>query len=259
MSPTTPSTSGDALPPRPMRKQPTVVLKNTPVANFGTNMMEMQLDATPNVSVKNRYGVLGSFTSNVATRASAKNIANTTSSVPGNSPPGTSQTADGLAAAKSPIKPPPLYVQHFDGDILKLSASLKADYGEGFKLKYLGGRVRIQLVKIDDFMDLKNKLFSGNRAFHTFTLNAQKAMVVALKGLPKIPTETILDDIKNQGLKPVSCTPLISEGKRKSPYCSYKVVFPQGTTFNSICKLSYVFYTRVYWEKFLSLKPYTPA
>lgn len=148
-------------------------------------------------------------------------------------------------------------MQNFDSDLMKLSASIKSDYGEGFKLKFLGDRIRIQLVKVEDFHDLKKKLFGENKAFHTFTMNAQKALVVVLKGLSRVPSETILADIREQGLRPVSCSPLVPEGKRKSPYCTYKVVFPQGTSFNAVAKIGHIFYTRIYWEKFHSLKPYT--
>ena len=113
------------------------------------------------------------------------------------------------------------------------------------------------MIKVDDFLDLKKKLFGANKAFHTFSLNSQKALVVVLKGLSKIPAETVTEELKAQGLQPLSCIPLLAEGNKKSPYCTYKVVFPQGTPFNAVTKIGHVFYTRVYWEKFFSMKPYT--
>ena len=261
----------------PPKGKSITVLKNVPAGlqrssplhgspELYTEDNAVDLESSPNVAVKNRFSVLSSFLRDIPPNTEAVPVG--VGSVPpspaggsadpsinpvGSGTPGRSSTVPGAAGPR----PPPLYVQNFDEDLLKLSKSLEENYGKDFNLKFLGNRVRIQVYKVDDFNDLKSRLLTGNLAFHTFTMNSRKVLTVVLKGLSRVPSEEILSEIKSHGLVPISCVPLNPGSKKNSLYSSYKVVFPQGTSLNAVNKIGHIFHIRIYWEKFLSQRPFT--
>lgn len=89
------------------------------------------------------------------------------------------------------------------------------------------------------------------------TLNSERGLTMALKGLPETPSEEILLELKAKGLNPTSCVSVVGKGNTHSPFFTYKVSFPQGTAPTAVSKINVLFSTRVYWEKFFSKRNYT--
>lgn len=251
--------------PTPVLKNVSACMQGSPPRSCSTVPQaandEMDLESSPNVSVKNRFSILSSFQRDLEASPAEEGPASLHPTKTG----ALSLNPGNLAASghSSPVpkatgaRPPPIYVQYFDGDLLKLSRSLEESYGKDFNLKFLGNRVRIQVFRVEDFNDLKSRLLSGNMAFHSFTINSQKVLVVVIKGLSRVPVEDILAEIKTHGLAPISCVRLNPGSRKNSQYCSYKVVFPQGTSLNAVNKIGHIFHTRIYWEKFQSQRPFT--
>ena len=218
----------------------------------------MDLENSPNVLVGNRFSILSSFASNSNKPVSTDypprgRLGNSGENLPANYQNSAGTGPNGRVVSK----PPPFYVQNFDGDVVKLSRSLEEEYDKNFNLKLLGFRVRIQMFSVEDFIKLKESLLSGNTAFHTYTLNSQKVLTVVLKALSNIPPEEIINELKEKGLQSIYCSILNSSSTKKPMYPSYKVVFSHGTTLGAVNKVGFIFHTRVYWEKFLSQRTYT--
>ncbi|XP_078048828.1 uncharacterized protein LOC144476106 [Augochlora pura] len=200
-----------------------------------------------NIPTKNRYDILSSFASNPKSNLD-KHDPTPTPILP---PPSSDDT-------HTATKPPPIYINSFNGNIKALTQALLADYGPNFSLKYLGNKVKIQLNENKHHTDLQHKLRLADKPFHTYTPNHEKSLVVILRGLPNINIQDIQEEIESLGLKPSSITPLGSKpDPSKSQYTIYKITFSPGTSFNAVNKIGHLFYTKVYWEKFFSRKNYT--
>jgi len=83
-------------------------------------------------------------------------------------------------------KLPPIYLTSKVKNYLTFAKALKESVGDNFQLKFLGKQIKIQFLKVKDFMDFKKFAIEMNYAFHTYSLPNEKTLIVTLKGLPNI-------------------------------------------------------------------------
>ena len=88
-------------------------------------------------------------------------------------------------------------------------------------------------------------------SIHTYSIAAEKVLTVVLKGLIKLPSKTIINDLKAQGLNPLTCTEIPAPTR----YPIYRITFAPGTTLTKINHVRFVQNLKIYWEKFDSRKP----
>lgn len=152
------------------------------------NENDINLESSPNIAVKNRYSILSTFHLDPRQNSDADSANGSPEPRPSSDASatniGVSQRSSALPSS-SGVRPPPLYIQNFDGDLPKLAKSLEKYCRKNFNLKYLEYRIRIQVSRMEDFHDLKTRLQLANLAFHTFTANSQKVLVTVLKGLSR--------------------------------------------------------------------------
>ena len=227
----------------------------------------MEQDSIPNIAVSNRFAVL-------AASISAHDLHSTTLASTKKMSPEVNKATLGSAShtygQQNPAgptvnntdsrvpKPPPLYIPNFAYNIAKFERELARDFGKTFSIKYLGNKIPLQFEEINPFKKFRQALNEGNIPYFTFSLNSERGLAMALKGLPETPPQEILEELKNKGLNPLTCIPITNSGNSKqSLFHIYKVTFPPGTAPNTVTKINSVFSTRIYWEKFFSKKNYT--
>ncbi|CAK9806277.1 Nucleic-acid-binding protein from transposon X-element [Anthophora plagiata] len=77
---------------------------------------------------------------------------------------------------------------------------------------------------------------------------------MVLKGLLKINSEDILEELKAYNLNPIACREI--QRDISAEYPAYKITFAPRTTPQQIRKIGYIYKSRIYWEKYDSKKPF---
>jgi len=81
--------------------------------------------------------------------------------------------------------------------------------------------------------------------FHTYSLPDEKPITVTLKGLPNILNLMIQEELTNFGIITNTCIKINNEN---SLGATYKINL--SAKFTHLRKIRYLFYSRVYWEKY---------
>ena len=113
------------------------------------------------------------------------------------------------------------------------------------------GNISVRCGSISDHHDLIKGLKSEsvNRAFHTFTVAGETDIKSVIYGLPRMGTESILEDLRGQGLTPNKVIMLASP-EAKNPTVPYLILFAKGTPILEIKKIRYVCYCKVTINKY---------
>ena len=203
-----------------------------------TTLMPAPATPTPNIPTQNRYGILTHCLIEPETEEKSAN------DTPGNT----------LTHAHTPehenTKPPPLYI-HGSVDHAALLDTIKTKYNDKFTAKYTSGKLKVNFHHIKDFKDFKDICQHDNIQYHTYSIATEKVLTVVLKGLIKLPSKTIINDLKAQGLNPLTCTEIPAPTK----YPIYRITFAPGATLTKINHIRFVQNLKIYWEKFDSRKP----
>lgn len=152
-----------------------------------------------------------------------------------------------------PTRPPPLYIKIASTELVSFSNNLQSIVGDRFNLKFLGNQVRVQFQDIEPFIVAKQAFLKANLKFHTYSLPSEKPLTTVLKGLPLLDTDIILNELRGKDLQPISCSVL----KNKNTFTIYKITFTPGTSLSQVRKTGFLYYCRVYWEKYNSSLPYS--
>jgi len=87
--------------------------------------------------------------------------------------------------------------------------------------------------------------------FHTYSLPEEKTTTVTLKGLPNVSNLSIQEEIANFGIITNTCMQI---NNKNSLYATYKINPSAKFTLIQLRKTRYLFYSRVYWEKYVNTK-----
>lgn len=150
-------------------------------------------------------------------------------------------------------RPPPIYIKIIPNEIFNFSRELEKAVGKNFRLKHLGDQIRVQFNDVDVFSKAKKDFLKSGVQFHTFTLPNERHLSVVLKGLPDVDVNELCNELKSQNLKPTKCV----AHRVGNNNTIYRITFPPGTAFTQVCRVNYLYYFRVYWEKFKKGKNYT--
>lgn len=165
-----------------------------------------------------------------------------------------------LLAKKTPKKPmhddkapadgtKPIIIENYGETTQKLAERVKCVCTKPFTLKYLGKKVSVKTTSIEDHKNLISFLQQSNIQFHTFTLPELKDLSTVLKGLPPDYTnEEIEQEIKEQNDQVKNVIKMTT--KNMTIYPIYLVKFHNSVNYREILNISYLFHTRIYWEKY---------
>ncbi|KAK2577730.1 hypothetical protein KPH14_000871 [Odynerus spinipes] len=208
-----------------------------------------QASLSLNIPTSNKFNALSSFQ-----EATIEEISKQSSLL--STPPPTLPQAP-LPSQMRKIRPPPIYIDDFDVNIPAFYKKINSDfYPSSYNVKFLGKRIRLQFYDFNDHNKFKDNLKSTNVHFFTFSANVERSLVMVLKGLPIIPINDLLEELKSKNLSPVTINS-ITPKNRKSHFAIYKVNFPVATTVASVQSVGFLYNTRIYWEKYLSRRIYT--
>lgn len=206
------------------RKRSTSLTHSRPMVTINTIMIEQ-----PTIPTQNRFSIF--------TDCLVQDTDHTNTETNHNE----NTTQDSSLATHKNTRPPPIYL-HGSFNHLKLLEALKTGYKNRFHLKYSSDKIKVMFNNPEDFNNFKEVCFKENIQFHTFTVSTEKILMVVLKGLIKLPEETILSNIKTQGLYPIDCTELQTHTR----YPVYRVTFAPGTTLTKINQVRYVENIKIY-------------
>ena len=148
------------------------------------------------------------------------------------------------------IKPPPVYI-HGKIDHAKLLETVREKFDNKFHAKFSSGKLKIVFQNLGDFLSFKEICQNDKIQYHTYSIPTEKVLIVVLKELIKLPSKTIINELKTQGLKPLTCAEIPAPTK----YPIYRISFAPGTTLAKVNHTRYVHNIKIYWEKFESKRP----
>ena len=147
-------------------------------------------------------------------------------------------------------KPPPIYI-HGELDYHIFLDAIKDRYDSRYQVKFTSNKLKINFYNIPDFNDFKELCRAENIQYHTYSIQTERPITVALKGLIKLPAKIITNNLKSQGLNPLNCVELPTSTR----YPIYRVTFAPGTTIAKINHTRFIENVKVYWEKFETRRP----
>lgn len=146
-------------------------------------------------------------------------------------------------------KPPPIIIQRMPTNVKETLKSVKEDCEGNLNTKYLGGKLKLQFEKTQDYIKFRTSAAKTSLEFHTYPLEEEKLTSLVLKGLPPMEEEDVKELVATTGLTPLRISRLAKAGE--SPVRpTFRITLPGTTTLRDARKHHNLDGWTVYWEKF---------
>lgn len=103
-------------------------------------------------------------------------------------------------------------------------------------MKYLGDKTKIDFDNVGHYKKFWGQLLRSNAQFHTYSIDEDKILAAVLKVLIRFDTQEIIQELKDKGIKAISCTEIQRDHLSKYPI--YKITFLPEVTLKNVRKTS---------------------
>ncbi|KAI5749765.1 hypothetical protein M8J76_010043 [Diaphorina citri] len=142
----------------------------------------------------------------------------------------------------------PIIIPYYGESLPKMNDRFKKICRKAFSIKHLGDRVKVFTNNLEDHKHLLEFLKSNKINHHTHAIKDDKPRIAVLKGLPAdVELHEILDEVKSSIPNAFDCMKMHNCNPK---YPFFLIKFSPLTTFQEVTKISHIFNTRIYWEKF---------
>lgn len=155
--------------------------------------------------------------------------------------------------AVKPIKIPPITI--FNCDKNEIHHLCQTNNITNYRFKLL--RIGVHLYCPDEttFNQIVEVLKSMNKEFYTHDLPNQRHFRVVLKGLHKMDSDSLINELKTVNLTPIDVKPLTPKNQNNYDYCFYIVSFMKNqTNLKFLRQIKVLFHTIIRWEPYKILR-----
>lgn len=153
-------------------------------------------------------------------------------------------------------KIPPIVVHSFVNNHMETLNNIKKELKEDFDIVVRRNRIIIKTKNEDDYNSMIKKVSESKVEFHTYTLQSDKILRLALKGMAaNVSANDIKTDLTDRGLKVIKVKQfeknVIVDGQNSTVKLPLFIIdFEAGTKPKDVFKINRVCYCVVHWEKF---------
>lgn len=98
-----------------------------------------------------------------------------------------------------------------------------------YSTKQTNNGTNVQVTNTSDYRSVIKHLQNSNVAYHTYQLDEEKSTKIVLYGLHDLPTDEVMEILKEENLQPTSIKKLQIRQKRYDDQAVYLLHFPAGT------------------------------